>query len=344
VGDDDLEPITPSAALDIYLDERRGELASATIRDHEYRLRTFTDWLEDRGITNLNDLDIRTVHEWRVWKREDNGDRDPCNSTTMRGQVSTLKQFLYRVADIRGVPETLPDRIRVPYPSKDDRSDDTKISSERIKAIFEYLDKFEYASRKHVTLLLAWRVPARRGGLRALDLEDWDPEGRALEFRHRPSTGTPLKNGVTSERDVILKPWIAEVVQDYIEGPRTDVLDENGRKPLITTYQGRPHLSTIQGWCYDVTRPCEIGDGCPHDRVIEDCEATHVDRASKCPSSRSPHQVRTGSVTAHRTAGTPRAVVSDRGDASEDVLEQHYDKAGNRERARRRQKHIPDEI
>jgi integrase len=283
------------------------------------------------------------VHEWRVWKREDNGEHDPCNMMTMQGQVSTVKQFLYRVADIRGVPETLPDRIRVPSPSKDEQSNDTILSSERAKAVLDYLATYEYASRRHVTLLLIWRVPARRGGVRSLDLEDWDSEDRALQFRHRPPL-TPLKNGSTSERDVILKAPVAKVVDDYVNGPRIDTVDRVGREPLITTNQGRAGLTTIQRWVYSVTRPCVIGEECPHGRVIDECEAIGSQQASKCPSSRAPHHVRTGSVTAHRTAGTPRPVLSDRGDASEDVLEKHYDKAGNRERARRRQEHIPEDI
>lgn len=341
---EDLDPITPSAALDYYLDDRRGELAGATLRDHEYRIGTFVDWLEDRkNVRNMNEVDVRMVHEWRVWKREDNGDHDPCNMMTMQGQVSTVKQFLYRVADIRGVPQTLPDRIRVPSPSKDQQSNDTILSSERTRAILDYLSKYEYASRHHVTLLLMWRVPARRGGVRALDLGDWDSEDRALEFRHRPPF-TPLKNGETSERDVILKPPVAEVVDDYVNGPRLDKVDRVGRNPLVTTNQGRPGVSTLQSWIYRVTRPCMIDEGCPHGREIDECEATEGKLASKCPSSRAPHHVRTGSVTAHRNAGTPRPVISDRGDASEDVLEKHYDKAGSRERARRRQEHIPEDI
>jgi hypothetical protein len=188
-----------------------------------------------------------------------------------------------------------------------------------------------------------WRVPARRGGIRALDLGDWDSEDRALQFRHRPPL-TPLKNGSTSERDVILKEQVAEVLDDYVDGPRIDVIDDQGRKPLITTKRGRPGVSTLQRWIYCVTRPCVIGEECPHDRDPDECEAIPSQKASKCPSSRAPHHVRTGSVTAHRTAGTPRPVISDRGDASEDVLEKHYDKAGNRERARRRQEHIPEDI
>lgn len=133
---EDLDPITPSAALDYYLDDRRGELAGATLRDHEYRIGTFVDRLEDRkNVRNMNEVDVRMVHEWRVWKREDNGEHDPCNMMTMQGQVSTVKQFLYRVADIRGVPQTLPDRIRVPSPSKDQQSNDTITRSHRVQSI-----------------------------------------------------------------------------------------------------------------------------------------------------------------------------------------------------------------
>jgi hypothetical protein len=93
-----------------------------------------------------------------------------------------------------------------------------------------------------------------------------------------------------------------------------------------------------------VTRPCEIGEACPHDEDPATCEAVDYDKASKCPSSLSPHPVRTGSITAHRDAGTSRQVVSDRGDVSEKILEQHYDKASKRQRMRRRRDHIPEDL
>ncbi|WP_327051138.1 hypothetical protein [Halomicrococcus gelatinilyticus] len=147
------------------------------------------------------------------------------------------------------------------------------------------------------------------------------------------------------ERDVSLEPHVANVVEDYIRGPnRHDVTDEYGRKPLITTQYGRPSLTTIQNWIYRITRPCEMGEACPHDEDPTTCEAAGNDGASKCPSSLSPHPVRTGSITALRDAGTPRQVVSDRGDVSEKILEKHYDKASKRQRMRRRRDHIPEEL
>lgn len=111
-----------------------------------------------------------------------------------------------------------------------------------------------------------WRTSARRGGIRALDLKDFDREERALCFRHRPNAGTFLKNGERGERDVNLAPNVASVIADYIDSPnRHKVTDEYGRAPLLTTQQGQPSLSTLQGWIYRVTRPCVIGEPCPHD-------------------------------------------------------------------------------
>ncbi|WP_202613924.1 hypothetical protein [Halostella pelagica] len=120
------------------------------------------------------------------------------------------------------------------------------------------------------------------GGIRTLDLEDFDVDDQALCLRHRPDEGTPLKNGPTGERDVSLHPHVAAVGEDYIDGPnRFNVTDEYGRSPLITTRQGRPSLSTLQNWIYRITWPCKVGEPCPHDEDPETCEAANYDQASK---------------------------------------------------------------
>ncbi|WP_146417947.1 tyrosine-type recombinase/integrase [Haloarcula hispanica] len=341
---DDLDPITPEAALEYYVDTRQYDLRETTMRSHESRLRSFVDWLQDQGIQNMNDVDVRTIHEYRVYKREDNGDDDPCNSVTMQGQVSTIRRFLDYLTDIDAVSESLPERVRLPNVDGDGTSD-AQLDSARAEPILEYLHEYRYASAQHITLLLMWRTSARRGGIRALDLDDFDAEDRALCFRHRPETGTPLKNGERGERDVALSAHVAGIVEDYISSPnRHSVEDDHGRTPLITTEFGRPALTTLQNWVYRLTRPCVIGEPCPHDYDPETCEYNSSDGASGCPSSVAPHAVRTGSITAHRDAGTPREVVSDRGDVSEKILEKHYDKASKRQRMRRRRDHVPEDI
>ncbi|WP_246308069.1 tyrosine-type recombinase/integrase [Halorarum salinum] len=322
--------------MDLYLEHRRDEVVAETLRSHEARISKFVEWCDAEGITNINDLDGRTLHAFRVHRREEAG----LKPVTLQGQLSTLRQFLRVCAAMDAVPENLHEKILLPTVGKGQGTDDTQLPAGRAKAILEYLGTYEYASVQHVTLLLAWRTSARRGGLRALDLGDFDQEDDALEFRHRPATDTPLKNGEWGERDVALLKGVADVLRDYINGPRHTVQDEHGRAPLITTQRGRPSVSTIQSWVYRVTRPCVIGEPCPHDRDPDTCEAMRSDLASKCPSSRSPHQVRTGSVTTFLDEGTPKAILSDRVDMTEDVMDEHYDQGTKREKMHRRQEYL----
>ncbi|MBC9985333.1 site-specific integrase [Haloferax sp. AS1] len=348
---DELDPITPESAMSYYLDARRYDLSPDTIQSHRYRLKSFVRWLQSPAhgsgeVMNMNDVDLRTVHAYRVFKREENfeGD-DPCAAVTMKGQVSTIRTFLSYIADIDAVSEDLAERIRIPRIEDGEGVSDAVLEAERARSILDYLNRWEYATVEHVALLLLWRTSCRLGGLRALDVSDFDREDNALCFRHRPETGTGLKNGSHGERDVSLKPRVAKVVGEYIDGPHRDrVTDEYGRAPLITTTHGRPSTTTIRMWCYKWTRPCAIGEGCPDNRVIEDCDATYIEHASKCPFSVSSHPFRAGSITAYRDAGTPREVLSDRGDVSETVLEKHYDRASSRQRMRRRQDFIPDDL
>lgn len=343
--DHGLDPITPDAALQYYSDSRRYDLRDTTVRTHKARIKSFIDWLEDQNIQNINDVDLQVIHNYRVYKREDNGDESVCNSVTMQGQVSTVRRFLDTLVDINAVREEVPERIRLPNVNASEESRDTMLDQGRAKAILEYLHDFKYASSEHVTLLLMWRTAARRGGIRALDLQDFDHEDRALCFRHRPDQGTPLKNGERGERDVSLAPHVSHVLEDYTSSPnRHDVKDDYGRSPLITTKFGRPSVGTFQNWVYRDTRPCVIGEPCPHEKDPDTCEYMPFDQASGCPFSVSPHAVRKGAITALRDAGAPREVVSDRGDVSEKILEKHYDKASKRQRMRRRKDYLPEDF
>jgi integrase len=348
---DDLDPIDPHAAVDYYLETRQYDLSGETYQSHKYRLRSFAKWLvsEDHGserVTNLNDVDLRTVHAYRVFKREENFDEDdPLNAVSMQGQVSTLRVFLNHLSDINAVHEDLHDRIRLPKVHDGEDVNDDELEAEDARAVLDYLHQWHYATRHHIVILLLWRTAMRRGGIHSLDVSDYDPDERALEVRHRPTEGTTLKNKNRGERDVRLKPHVATALEDYLEGPhRHNVTDEFGREPIITTSEGRPTKSTISDWVYKWTRPCEVGEPCPHNRDPETCEATRNDRATECPSSMGPHAVRTGSLTAYRDRGVSREVVSDRCDVSEKILDKHYDKASKRQQMRRRSDHLPEDL
>lgn len=217
------------------------------------------------------------------------------------------------------------------------------VSREHVAATLrQYVEQYEYESRDQVILLVMWHTGARIGGVRALDLQDGDLEGNTpgLNYDHRPSQETPLKNDAASERFNRVSREVAQVIQDYIDGPRADAVDEYNRNPLVTTAQGRASPTTIRETVYKWTRPCVLGQSCPHERDVETCDATYYKQASKCPSSRSPHDLRKARVTKYRNDGVSRAVVSDRLDAVEKILDKHYDRASKRKRAERRWREI----
>jgi hypothetical protein len=79
---------------------------------------------------------------------------------------------------------------------------------------------------------------------------------------------------------------------------------------------------------------------CPHDRDPETCEAMDRNKASKCPSSVSPHAIRRGSITHFLSEDVPEKVVGDRMNVSLDVLEKHYDRRGEGEKAEQRRGYL----
>lgn len=332
---DDLQPIDPETALDLYLGQREGEVSDATLQSHEYRLQAFVDWCEEEDITNLNDVSGRDLHAYRAARKED--DLKP---VTLQGQLSTLRVFLKFCVSIDAVPEGLPSKILLPTVGGDDEVSETTLDPARADAILDYLGRYRYASREHVICLLLWRTGMRAGALRSLDLGDLDLEDSAVHAVHQPEEDTPLKNAANGERWIAISEVMVRTLRDYIEGPRHDVTDEYGREPLISTEQGRASQSTIRGTVYRWTRPCAIGEACPENRDPDECEATSFDAASKCPVSRSPHDLRSGAITAHLLDDVPAEIVSGRMDVSQSVLSQHYDRRSAREKMEQRRDYL----
>lgn len=227
--------------------------------------------------------------------------------------------------------------------SKDDEICEDILTRQEATAALEYLERYEYATTRHVTFLILWKTGMRIGGLRALDLDDFDRGRPALELRHRPETGTPLKQNEKGQRDVLLSWDTAKVIEDYISDQRPDVEDEYGREPLLASREGRVVQTPIQKNVYTATRPCVYNSGkCPFDREPESCEVLQYDRASKCPGSVSPHALRRGYVTAARNAGQPKEVTGERVNMSGKILKKHYDKGSYDEKAERRRDHLCD--
>jgi len=329
----ELEPIAPQDALELYLDDRRGDLSNWTIRSHRSRLSTFTDWCEDQSIDNLNDLTGRDIHRYKVWRRNDGDLAKP----TVKTQIDTVRVFTKWLASIEGCDPDLPAKIKSPSLSTEENSRATELHSDAAEPLLNHLAKYEYASCRHVTLTLLWHTLMRRGAARALDLRDYHRNDQYLDLVHRPDSETPLKNGAGGERLVSLSDAVCEVLNDWIDDQRPAVTDDYGREPLLASAQGRIHVTTIQQYAYMATRPCVYDDGCPHDRDPDECTAA-VERyeASKCPSSVSPHAIRRGAITHWLREDVPKPAIGDRADVSADVLDAHYDERSEREKMEQR--------
>lgn len=110
VPDRDLDPITPEAALEYYIDNT--DLSEYTLLSHENMIQSFVDWLKSEEtyngrIQNMNNVDPLTVHHYLVWLR----DEGSCHETTIKANANTIHYFVDKISEIDAVPESLGDRI-----------------------------------------------------------------------------------------------------------------------------------------------------------------------------------------------------------------------------------------
>lgn len=334
---EDLESLYPEEAVDMYIEHRRPDLSEKSIENHRYRLDTFIEFCKTHDIDNVNTLSGRDLHRYRTWRS-----KDGISTMTLQTNLATLRVFLEFLASIDAVEPGLREKVVLPEVDKEDQARDIKLDDARATTILDYLQRFEYASRDHIILSLLWHTGIRLGTLRSFDVDDWDPDQSCLTVRHRPDSGTALKNGRGAERSIAVGDYYHGVIEDYLQYNRIEATDDYGREPLITSQYGRLSESPIRTTVYAWTRPCVVGEGCPHDRDPEDCEAMERDAESKCPSSRSPHAVRRGALTRMLRDGAPEQVVSDRSDVSTDVLDQHYDRRTELERMEQRREFMED--
>ena len=325
-------------AIEMYLNYRGGEVTESTLKAHRYRLSHLVRWAEEKDIETTAELDGRTLNQYRTWRQQDGG----LNNVTLHTQLSTLRVFIRWCEQIDAVETGLHEKILLPQLGRTEDQRDAMLDSESAGKLIEYLRQFEFATRTHALVEVLWHTGMRIGAVQSLDLQDYDSEDRLLEVRHRSDQGTTLKNKEQGERYVALKESVCDVLDAYIEYKRNDVVDEYGREPLFTSTHGRPEKSTLRDSLYRITRPCIYTGDCPHDRDQETCEAMDRNRASKCPSSVSPHAIRRGSITHYLSEDAPEKAVSDRMDVSLDVLEKHYDRRTERSKSEQRRSYFEE--
>ena len=333
-----LEPLSPSEGKEMYLREKSSEASKSTVQAHDYRLRHFVRWCNEEDISNLNSLTGRDLHKYKLWRRDD-GD---LNNVSLVTQLSTIRVFIRWCEQIEAVKTGLSESIVLPKLSKGEDQRDAMLSSEEAGKLLDYLRQFEFATRTHALVEVLWHSGMRIGAAQSLDVDDYDSDDALLELRHRPEQGTKLKNGEEGERYIAINNEVCDVLDAYFDYHREDVTDQHGRNPLFSSRAGRPAKSTLRDSIYKITRPCIYTNHCPHDRDTDDCEALERNKASKCPSSVSPHAIRRSSITHHLSEAIPDRVVSDRMDVSLDVLEKHYDRRSEKEKSDQRREYTDD--
>jgi len=333
----ELEPLDPQTAKQMYLDERKHEVSDATLQAHHYRLKQFVKWCNQQKIDNMNDFTGRDIYRFRIKRRE----KDGLATATMKGQLATLRMFLRFCATVDAVQPGLDEKIILPTTTEEDARSEM-LSQERAKKVIEHLEQYRYATLEHALLTVIWHTGLRIGATRGLDIEDYNAEEQYLELVHRPEQGTSLKNGTKSERFVALNGSVCRILDDWLEVNHPGITDEHGRNPLFATSRDRLSQNRGRTIAYQYTRPCVYDMSCPHDRDIDSCEAKPTPQVHLCPSALSPHPIRRGSITYHLQEGTPKEVVGSRMDLGLDVLDRHYDQRSKREKLRQRRRYLPD--
>jgi len=325
----ELESTSPEEAVELYRREKEAEgIRQSTLDNLKYSFTPFLEWADEQGLDNMNNLTPKLVHDYKLYLQERrNGGYAP---STLEAYLCDFRAMVEHAESYGGVQRGLSDVITVPSPSGENSRKHIVLEESRAEAISEYLNKYEYASRRHVEFQMIWDCGLRIGALRSLDMDDFvrdDPDfSPHLRLMDRPNQGTGLKNGAKSERRVFVRPETEKVLKAWITDRRPEAADEFGRKPLLTTQYGRVSEDAIKKDMQRATAPCFLGNPC------EGCNGD--DHNKKCPEALSPHPIRRGAITRDLNEGMIPEHVSERYDTGVEVIRRHYDARGDGDKMR----------
>jgi site-specific recombinase XerD len=328
--------LSPREAVERWLDRQRVDKREQTVSAYWYRLKHFVEWCEENDVETVGELDAWNVETYETYRRG-----KELAPITLEKELGTLKSFFEYISRFDPVTDALPEWVEPPSAERHEQVSDKRLAADRARSLLAtYRDGGEgQYTREHVFLELAWYTCARLGGLRGLDVDDVDLQAGIVRFKHRPDTGTPLKKGIETERPVRIPRPVATAIGHYRRRRRRDVVDDHGRRPLFTTERGRISLTSLRAVSYYATVPCRHTE-CPHGNDQETCEYWGRRASSGCPSSRSPHQVRTGAITWHRTRGVPVETVAEKAGTSPGTIRLHYDVPSEEDLMSRQDPHL----
>jgi integrase len=280
------------------------------------------DYVESNDIEAVEGINGYLIEQWKLKRKNE----DNVSPATLKNNLKHIRVFIRWCESTELIEHGLADKIQIPSISEEQERSNEIVEPEQIQSILSHLELYEYGTRFHAITALLWHTGIRISAAVSLDLEDFEPRVNTIKVRNRRATGTSLKNGNKSERNITISDEIVDVLNDYIEGRRISVDDEYNREPLFTTERGRVDRQVVYKNFIGISRPCVYANDCPHGRDIEECEAARLKReAYDCPSSGALHPIRRGSITYHLNQDWPIEKVSERCDVSVSVLQKHYD-------------------
>jgi hypothetical protein len=140
---DELEPLNPEEAVEMYKHQRESEVSEDTLQSHGYRLKHFIRWCDNEDIHNLNNVGGRDIHRFRLWRSEQ------VNQTTLKSQMDTLRVFIRFCESIDGTRDGLAESIQSPPTDRTPVREKDVVREEKASTILEHLSKYEYASMEH---------------------------------------------------------------------------------------------------------------------------------------------------------------------------------------------------
>lgn len=346
---DSTNGLAPEEGIEMFLEDLDADAGTvdSTVRAYRSILQYFEEFCADREIDDLVTLDAAALRKWKHARRNhknDLPDGERLSPKTLYDDLYMTRRFVRWLAQMDVVPTRLVNQIGTIQLDEEDEVSYNYLDDKVAEAVVEYYEAAAPGSIHHALMMLMWRTSMRLCEVYALDVSDVktasaDPDatGPFIRVRHRPDTGTRIKNGTSSERKVAIDHRLKDVLDRYVEYHRPDVEDDHGREPLFASEHGRRSKSNLREHIYEATQPCKIGNECPHGRDPRGCDAAvRRNDASKCPSVSSPHAVRKGAITHWRAQGVDRSEIAERADVKPETIEKHYDHRSETERMEQR--------
>lgn len=309
---------------------RRQNRSPATLSQYKRTLPYFIEFADKNGVQRSNGITVALVDSFVDELREE-FDSD----ATIHTYTKNVRGW-FRWLSKRGLcPEEVCNILSKDELGLTPTARDEALPSEEAVQVLGKLRKQRRGSRIHALLELLWNGGLRIGGVHSLDVKDFRPDENELRIRHRPETGTRLKNGTEDsdtsgdgERNIVLRNQASDAIELYVATGRPESTDEYGREPLFPTSQGRAARSTLRRWIYQGTSCRWAPKECGEETCDGDCDPD----SNVCSYSYYPHAIRRGAIVHHLSGGLRPDLASERFDVSVTVIRRHYDPRTKRRR------------